>query len=308
MKPQAWCGALVALGLATMLSAAAEPSADELAIRKNVQAYIQAFEKQDAKALAAMWTPDAVYVDGETGRRALGREAIEAQFRSQFKKAGPSKLRVHVQSIRFATPDVAIEDGTATVIDAAGESSDSTYTAVHVKHGEAWLIDSIRETAQPPAGNAGDHLKELGWLVGSWTDTDAEASIHSEYKWTANQAFLVNEFTVETADRLSLRGTQIIGWDAAVKQIRSWAFDSAGGFAEATWQRDGDRWLIHSKSTLPDGKRGAAINILRKIDDDHATWRSTARHIDGEMLPNVPEIGIVRDDAADIETNAGGEE
>ena len=29
--------------------------------------------------------------------------------------------------------------------------------------------------------------------------------------------------------------TQRIGWDPAAKQIRSWEFDSEGGFGEGTW-------------------------------------------------------------------------
>lgn len=50
----------------------ADQADDEAAIRKSDEAYIAAYNKQDAKALAAMWSPEAVYVDPETGEKAVG--------------------------------------------------------------------------------------------------------------------------------------------------------------------------------------------------------------------------------------------
>lgn len=267
---------------------------DEMAIRGSVRAYVQAFERQDAKALAALWSPKGVYVDAESGRRVQGREAIEAEFSRQLKASGKSKLKVAVQSIRLVTPEVAVEDGTASVTNAAGETTDSTYSAIHVKRDGKWLLDSVRETTLPAAGSASEQLRELGWLVGKWIDEDENAVVESEYSWGVNQVFLINRFTVYSGDTIAMQGTQIIGWDAAAKSIRSWAFDTEGGFAEGTWKRDGDRWTITSKATLPDGKRGSAVNVLRRIDDNHCSWQSTARQIDGELLPNTDEIEIVR--------------
>jgi hypothetical protein len=49
---------------------------------------------------------------------------------------------------------------------------------------------------------------------------------------------------------------------------------------------------------LPDGKRGTAINVIRKIDDDRMGFSSSGRHVDDEMLPNVEEVEIVRDDVS----------
>ncbi|MEI2768743.1 MAG: hypothetical protein V9E86_09740 [Nitrosomonas sp.] len=45
------------------------------------------------------------------------------------------------------------------------------------------------------------------------------------------RTFSVRSFTVEIRDQIDLSGMQIIGWDSLlVKQIRSWVFDSDGGF------------------------------------------------------------------------------
>ena len=64
-----------AIGNGSIL-AAAEPDAQQAAIHNTAAAFIEAFHKGDAKALAAFWTPDGDYID-DTGRVLTGREAIE---------------------------------------------------------------------------------------------------------------------------------------------------------------------------------------------------------------------------------------
>ena len=286
----------LAILLTGSLARAAEPpSPDEQAIRENAKLYVKAFNSRDAKALAALWAPHAVYINRDTGKRFEGREAIETALRTIFKKNDTAKLSVEVQSVRFVTTSVAVEDGLATIVDADGETEQTNYTAVNVKAGGKWLIDSVRETVVPPPAGAAEHLQALDWLVGEWNDSDDEATIHSTYRWSVNRAFLIHAFSVQIGDAIQMRGMQVIAWDPAEKRIRSWAFDSDGGFAEGAWEQDGNRFVIRSKSTLPDGSRGAAINVIRKIDDDHLAWSSTARHVDGEMLPNVDEVVVVRE-------------
>jgi hypothetical protein len=99
-----------------------------------------------------------------------------------------------------------------------------------------------------------------------------------------------------------MQGGQVIGWDPVQQRIRSWAFDSEGGFTEGTWTEEDGRWVIHAKSTLADGNQGTAINILTRVDDDRYLWKSTARQVNGEMLPNVDEVEIVRQAEA-VETD-----
>ncbi len=61
------------------------PSADETAIRNSVKTYVEAFNKHDAKALADLWSPDAVYLNQVTGEEVVGRDAIAKQFTAMFK-------------------------------------------------------------------------------------------------------------------------------------------------------------------------------------------------------------------------------
>jgi hypothetical protein len=105
---------------------------------------------------------------------------------------------------------------------------------------------------------------------------------------------MTRSFAVVIGDQVDMSGMQIIGWDPVKNQIRSWVFDSDGGFGEGTWVHKDNRWIIQSTSTLADGGRASATNILTRIDDDTATWQSVNRSVDGELLPNVPEVPIVR--------------
>ena len=87
---------------------------DKAAIQKNAEAFIEAFQKGDAKALAGSWTPDGDYTT-LTGRHMKGRGEIEKAFNEFFKQNKDLKLGVDSDSLRFVTPDVAIEDGTTAV-------------------------------------------------------------------------------------------------------------------------------------------------------------------------------------------------
>src|SRR4051812_9528723 len=90
-------------------------SKDKAAVAKNAEAFVEAFQKADAKALAAYWTPDGDFTDQE-GKHLKGREAIEKAFAALFAENKGLKLHIHSQSLRFVTPSVAIEDGVTAVI------------------------------------------------------------------------------------------------------------------------------------------------------------------------------------------------
>jgi uncharacterized protein (TIGR02246 family) len=270
-----------------------EPNANEAAIRKAAESYVQAYQKGDAKALAALWGLEAEYVNPATGKRVKGRKAIEEEFARIFAE-GPAPLEVTIRSIRFVTPEVAIEEGDARVTPPGEVPEESTYIAIHVKRDGQWLLDSVRETDLPARTTNHEHLKELEWLVGTWVDTDEAATIETNCQWARNKNFLTRTFKVTVGEHLDLEGTQIIGWDAAAAHIRSWVFDSDGGFAEGVWTRKQDRWVINSVGTLPDGGRATSINILTYVDNDTFTWETTGREVDGEILPNVDPVKVKR--------------
>src|SRR5881628_3353035 len=83
---------------------AAETDPKIAEITKTAEAFVEAFHKGDAKAIAAFWTPDGDYVD-EHGRLVKGRKAIEDSFAELFAENKGLKLRIDVASVRFPAPD-----------------------------------------------------------------------------------------------------------------------------------------------------------------------------------------------------------
>ena len=272
----------------------AAPDPDVEAIRRRVESYVAAFNAQDAQRLAEHWLPEAVYVNPVTGRQVHGRRAIVEEFRQMFATLGKVKLVVEVESIRLLSPHVALERGRARVVYPDGNSDLSRYTAVHVKQGEQWFLDRVseQEVYEPPSRY--EKLKELEWMVGTWIDEAEDGVVKTTCRWSRNRNFLIRFFDVLTPQGVELAGMQLITWDPNEKQIRSWVFDSDGGFGQGRWTRRGNRWIVTVTSTLPQGGKAAAVNIITRVDENRFRWKSINRTARGRPLPNLPEVTIVR--------------
>jgi len=140
-------------------------------------------------------------------------------------------------------------------------------------------------------------LNELAWMVGDWIDDDERANIESSVKWSKNGAFLIHSFRVSNLAAEPHSGMQVIVWDPAEKRIRSWTFDSRGGFGEESWSRFEDRWSIRKRFTLPDGGRASAVQVMTRVGDDIFRWKAVNRVIDGSLQPDIDEVTVVRKSA-----------
>lgn len=270
-------------------------AADEAEIRANADKYVESYNRRDSQTMSEMWSPDAVYMDPRTGEGVVGRPAIKEQFDYALAGQEDAKLVVTIDSIEFISPNVAVETGSAVVTYSDYPTEESTYTAVHVKRDGKWLIDRISESEVPiPPPSNHEHLKSLDWMIGSWIDEDETASVQTDCAWTKNKNFMTRSFAVTTRDGVEMSGMQIVGWDAANQQIRSWVFDSTGGFGEGVWTSEGDTWTIQATGTLVDGGKTSATNLLKKLDDNSYVWESINRESNGELQPNVDPVMIVR--------------
>lgn len=278
-------------------AAPADNADDEAAIRASGAAFLEAYNARDAKKLAALWSPEAVYVDPLTGEETVGRDAIEKVFGEAFADNQDVKLSTDDVTIEFVSPNVAIVRGTAHVTRPGEDPDDSEFTSVRVKQGGKWLIDRVSEVEkEKPQPSNYEHLKELEWMVGSWHDDDSRPSIEiqTDCDWTKNKNFLTRSFAVEIGSQVNKSGMQIIGWDPVAKQIRSWVFDSDGGYGEGTWTHKGDKWIVQNTGTLPDGSKTSGTNIVTYLDDNSYKWESVNREIDGQLQPNVDPVVVVR--------------
>src|SRR5262249_35451124 len=194
--------------------------------------------------------------------------------------------------------ELAIEDGTSDVIPADGTPpSRARYTIVHVKQGGQWRLASVREAPFVPPTNS-EQLRELGWLIGGWADGDEEdeegEAVAGPFSWTGNGNFILSSFSASVKGVPVGEGTQWIGWDPSARHIRSWTFESSGGFGEGVWTRDGNKWLVKSTSTMRDGKKLSATNVVTRLDENTLSWQSTNRTMDGKALPDTKAVKMKR--------------
>src|SRR5467141_239255 len=124
---------LISLAQSRALAAESDQSASEAAIGKMVAGYVEAFNKHDAKALANYWSPDAIYVDRVKGEQISGRDEIAKRFTALFKEQPDSKMTVNTESIRFVSPNVAVEQGTSVETIGKNEPEEVPYTAVYMR-------------------------------------------------------------------------------------------------------------------------------------------------------------------------------
>ncbi|MEO5914306.1 MAG: SgcJ/EcaC family oxidoreductase [Luteolibacter sp.] len=273
---------------------AAEIDSKSAEITKNASAFVEAFHKGDAKAVAAFWTPDGDYCD-DTGRELKGRAEIEASFAELFAANKGMKLRIDIQSIRFPSEDVAIEDGSSVVIPPDGFApSRARYTNVHVKKDGQWLLASVRESADPGPSNF-EHLSDLEWTIGEWVDEAPSVEMgHVSFTWAPGRNFIISTRSADFKDDIQLQSTQWIGWNAADKQIRSTSFQADGGTGQSTWTKDGDLWIIKTESILADGGKVSSTNIVTPVDADSITWQSKDQTVNGKSIPDTVVVKMKR--------------
>jgi uncharacterized protein (TIGR02246 family) len=266
---------------------------DEAAIRSAAQSFAKAYNAGDAKSIAALFVADGE-IQSEEGEVAQGQTAIERVFAEIFQAHPKSQIKVSVQSIRFVTPNVAMEDGTSTVTHPSGQLAErNRYTVVHVKQDGGWRMASARDLPDE-AAPADEQLKQLAWLIGEWVDESPDALVVTSYRWANDHRSIAGEFKVQIGGRPAMTGTQRIGWDPLGKKIHSWVFDSEGGQAEGVWTRDGKRWIVKLSGATRDGKPASSTQILTHAAKDRMTWQSRDRVVGDETADDIKEIPIVR--------------
>jgi uncharacterized protein (TIGR02246 family) len=268
---------------------------DEQAIRKAGAAYVEAMNKGDLNAMMAFWSPDADYID-ESGKQTRGKEALTALFKKGLAENKGSKITGKTNSLKFLRPEVAMVDGSLEFAAPGGSKESNRYAVVWVKSGDRWLISSARdlpaETSEVPS-LAYPQLKSLEWLVGEWQDASDKIDVHAVCRWDHNKSFLLVEYEVKRPGVEPIEVRMRIGWDGHNGLVRSWVFDSQGGFGEGYWERQGNRWVVAKAGILPDGGTGSATNVYEFVDQNTFIWRARDREVEGQPLADT-EIKFVR--------------
>ena len=129
--------------IASSPAIAQERSADVAAVRAVVSSYVDARERRDATALAALFTDDADQLVS-TGEWRRGRDAVvKGGLASSARSSGARTIEV--ETVRFLSPDVAVADGRYEIAAAAGAPARHMWTTfVMARRAGAWRISAIR--------------------------------------------------------------------------------------------------------------------------------------------------------------------
>jgi uncharacterized protein (TIGR02246 family) len=145
---------LVAIGITLFAAGAATQTklgsaADEAAIIKNADARTAAFNRHDAKAIAALYGLDADRASA--GGFFVGRAQVEKNFADGFNGVNKeATTNSSSQSVRFLTADVAILHREATVTGRTGGTVRNHATEVYVKRNGDWALVSQSVAARQP--------------------------------------------------------------------------------------------------------------------------------------------------------------
>ncbi len=269
-----------------------ELSADKKLIHDNIIAFRDAYNAGDADTIAALFAQDAQIIT-EDGDTISGREAIAQQFEQTFNDLPDVHMEIFLDSLRLLGKDLAVEVGAIRETPSAGETPRySRYTVLHVKRNGKWLMAMARDTRDEPPTNH-ERLQPLAWLVGEWLDDGGSSVVRTTCDWSPDGNFLIQEMTIQVEGQDVMHVTQRIGWDPLTKRIRSWVFDSEGGFGEGVWTRLADSWVIKSTGVRAEGVAASATNVIVPTGRDGYIWRMHDR-IAGDEGLSALEVKVVR--------------
>ena len=279
-----------------------EHDADRQAIHQAARAFARAFNDGDARAVAALWTEQAEYVD-DSGAVLHGRAAIEKAYAELFKTHPKARMDVQTETVHFPSPNTAIEEGLLTLTLPGAELPITTaYRAIQVREGGQWRIAFSQEW-----GADQDKLEDLAWLIGSWTARPAGREVQLKFAWNDKKTLIRNHFTIKEGGKVISSGTQTIGMDPRTGQLASWTDDEDGGRGEALWFRDGNRWVVDSAGVLPDGTETFALNVITRLNDNEFLWRSVDRVVGEDEVSDTEPVKVVRGQPVRLPQNGGKE-
>jgi uncharacterized protein (TIGR02246 family) len=245
------------------------------------------FNAGQAEPLAGLFLPEGELVDDE-GNSHRGREPIQELLSEYFAKYPGARLSAQTDSLRIVGP-LAIEEGRRVITTQDSGTAELHHLTIWARTDQGWKIASMRERPADSAPSPREQLQPMAWLVGKWVNEGADAVVTISYRWSDDGNFLLGDYLVTTGGEVTMKSEQRIGWDPLAGKVRSWMFDSDGGFSDGDWTQIDDAWVIKSSAVLPDGTTGSATLTFTPIDESRYSIKGTDRI-----------LGSMRDDDFDV--------
>lgn len=263
------------------------------------QAFDVAYSNGDVETIMNMLTDDVRIAD-EFGDVYEGKQAVKDLYSTAFTNQPGTKLTTSVESVRFVTSNVVVEEGVSYVSPSDGDVTTVTYQAVYVKTDAGWKLSQIRDFAAPTPKDSGVHseyLTILDWLAGEWVVETPSGVVHMSAQWIDEGNALQLLFTRPTESGPKIEARVRIGYDPRARQIHSWTFDTAGGHGDSSWAKvqDQNTWLLKNEAVMPDGKIVSASQLIT-VDPsgDKFTWTTFDRSIDGVVSTSREDTVVTR--------------
>jgi uncharacterized protein (TIGR02246 family) len=271
--------------------------ADKKAIEKLTRDITQAFNKRDAAGITAHWTDEGEFVrnDGEPVR---GKAEVQKGYADFFKTLkGDPNVEVQFDNLYFPSADTAVSEVTLRLKNAEGEVVASSWrNTLLAREGGQWKVAVVREWDRDIGLDVS--LKELEWLVGTWHAATKERDVTLVYEWDEHKAFILGKYTVKEGGKVIESGKQRIGKDNAEGAIRSWVFQSDGGYGGGVWTREGKKWSVDVYGVLADGREMTATSIYVRVDANTFTWQAVDQVLNGEAVADSQPIKVTRQKAS----------
>ncbi len=262
--------------------------ADRDGVQTAIDTFAAAFQKGDAKAVAALWTAEGEYVsdDGATFR---GRAALEKAYAEFFTKYPDNLMEVEVNTIRFPSRDNAVVEGYFKRREGkTKELITSRCSFLYAREDGKWQIAIAREWP-----SEGLSLRDLEWLIGTWEAKQDGTVVTTKYEWTTNKTFIRCQLSITQGGR-TVSGMQMIGQMPSTGGLHIWTFEDAGGIGDADITREGKKWMFAARGSTAGGEVITATNILTPVDETTFVWQAVERTLDGEDLPDLTPVKVVR--------------
>jgi hypothetical protein len=289
---------LVLLAITATLSFAAPIFAldtEKETINKRINAFVDALNKENPQALSSLLTDGVTCLNPITGQNVQGRDNVVKFFEMEFPLLKGKKLLFIESGIDFPSAGKAIVEGSSELTDKGMILRRQARRLELVKLNDTWYINAIKQIDVQLPPNMYGHLKELGWLVGDWKDKDEHVKITYSTQWDKFRNFLLQHYKIDTYGVEVMEGQQIIGWDPLENTIRSWVYDSDGGYGTGTWSKKDGNWFVKLHFVMSTGQKCSATNVYTKLDDKSYIYSSIDREVNGKKLPNIKPVTVVKE-------------
>lgn len=242
---------------------------DEAALRQVSKDYLAALARSDRQALAEFWVPGGIYID-EQGQSFKVKDLLAKNSGELLPRA---ETRVTAASFRFLTPDAAVEDGTSEITPpGAVIPIKGHFSAVWVRSGGRWKLDSLRETRAADETDA-QRLAALEPLAGEWAGQSSTTTMHIKAAWNSTKTALRRDISITPQGRPAIHAVQQISWDPKHRQIRSSTSNDDGSHTDGIWSQEGNIWMVLARATHPNGSQTRSTQIFKFVNRDTIMWK-----------------------------------